>query len=228
MCNALNLFVRLGLCRKAAVRLIIPFAVLPFVVLGQAREPWLSNATQHIKFGTATKSTRNAVGCHFHEHRPAGSKPSARQMVNGSLVVYGDGTCSAEWLEVETDTPVTPQYGDGDGYTVEKRTITEPGTARSGTVSPDGNHSAEHSVTVWYNDPIPFHPLMVNSVQDIVWFVWTDDGHLFPSTALEITHWLTQTGGRKLMTHSRRPTITPAHIIRQPQPLPSLIRFFVL
>ena len=101
------------------MRLFIPIAALPVVVLGQAREPWLSNATQHIKFGTATKSARKAVGCHFHEHRPVGSKPSARQMVEGSLIVNADGTCSADWLEVETDTPVTPQYGDGD--TMEKR-----------------------------------------------------------------------------------------------------------
>ena len=38
---------------------------------------------------------------------------------------------------------------------------------------------------------------MVNSVQDIVRFVWTDDGHLFPSTVQEIAKCLTQSGWSK-------------------------------
>lgn len=109
-----------------------------FVAFSQSNDSWTTNALQKTEHGTASKSSLGTVGCSFHAHRAAGSKPMVRQLIPGSLPVNTDGTCTAEWLEAEVDIPVLPQYGQGE--TQEERTITEPRVV--GPVSPAYSYGA--------------------------------------------------------------------------------------
>jgi hypothetical protein len=107
------------------MKFILLLVILPLVFFAQeAQKSWLSTAQQHTRFGTAAKTERGEMTCRFHEHRSSGSKPMVRQLVQGSLAINADGTCRADFLEAETDTPVMPQYSEGD--TMEERTVTEP------------------------------------------------------------------------------------------------------
>jgi hypothetical protein len=124
-------------------------------------------------------------------------------MEPNSLIFNLDGSCSAIWLEAETEEHIGPVFPKS-GMTTEVTTSTSNAppqlpvaTAGSSVVVPAAMHHASHSSTVWFEDPVG---LTVNSVQDIVDYYWYDDGHMSPIRAYDIKHYLSQSGWTQYYT----------------------------
>ena len=179
----------------------------------QPDEPWLKNAKPVTRTGVsvtvpttnessaATASPVSTIkACRFGMHRRIGDKPMVRRMITGSLTFGLDGkTCTATWLEAETDQPIEPQFPIS-GVSRETNTTYEPlAPVTTESVQPLSMYWAKHSVTTWLTDPIG---LIVNSAQSIVEYNWYTDGHLQPLSTQSKTEWLSASGWTRTYWHA--------------------------
>jgi hypothetical protein len=119
---------------------------------------------------------QEVLSCRFRASKQIGSKPHLGKLVPGSLRFDLDGSCTADWMEVELTWPEVQlvlqhikSMADPVAEPAESAQPTDPG-------APTATRT-QHYGSVWYEDPVY---LILNQVETWVQYDDYPDGHITP------------------------------------------------